>query len=67
MQELGTGNLVSGTARMAGTGLVFVLLAFGVGLGQRLGARLAAPGGGSPVPCRPGPWCRPSPWWPWPS
>ena len=30
MQELGTGNLVSGTARMAGTGLVFVLLAFGV-------------------------------------
>jgi uncharacterized membrane protein YjjP (DUF1212 family) len=38
MQELGTGNLVSGTARMAGTGLVFVLLAFGVGLGQRLDA-----------------------------
>jgi uncharacterized membrane protein YjjP (DUF1212 family) len=38
MQELGTGNLVSGTARMAGTGLVFVLLAFGVGLGQQLGA-----------------------------
>jgi uncharacterized membrane protein YjjP (DUF1212 family) len=38
MQELGTGNLVSGTARMAGTGLVFILLAFGVGLGQQLGA-----------------------------
>ena len=37
MQELGTGNLVSGTARMAGTGLVFVLLAFGVGLGQQIG------------------------------
>jgi uncharacterized membrane protein YjjP (DUF1212 family) len=37
MQELGTGNLVSGTARMAGTGLVFILLAFGVGLGQQLG------------------------------
>ena len=37
MQELGTGNLVSGTARMAGTGLVFILLAFGVGLGERLG------------------------------
>lgn len=37
MQELGTGNLVSGTARLAGTGLVFLLLAFGVGLGQRLG------------------------------
>jgi uncharacterized membrane protein YjjB (DUF3815 family) len=38
MQELGTGNLVAGTARMAGTGLVFVLLAFGVGLGQQVGA-----------------------------
>jgi uncharacterized membrane protein YjjP (DUF1212 family) len=38
MQELGTGNLVAGTARLAGTGLVFLLLAFGVGLGQRLGA-----------------------------
>jgi len=37
MQELGTGNLVSGTARMAGAGLAFVLLAFGVGLGQQLG------------------------------
>jgi uncharacterized membrane protein YjjP (DUF1212 family) len=38
MQELGTGNLVSGTARAAGTGLVFVLLGFGIGLGQRLGS-----------------------------
>ena len=37
MQELGTGNLVAGTARLAGTFLVFLLLAFGVGLGQRLG------------------------------
>jgi len=43
MQELGTGNLVSGTARMAGTGLVFVLLAFGVGLGQTLGGLLPGP------------------------
>lgn len=43
MQELGTGNLVSGTARLAGTGLVFVLLAFGVGLGQRLTAGLQPP------------------------
>lgn len=40
MQELGTGNLVSGTARLAGTGLVFLLLAFGVGLGQRLSGGL---------------------------
>jgi len=37
MQELGTGNLVAGTARLAGTFLVFLLLAFGVGLGQHLG------------------------------
>lgn len=36
MQELGTGHLVSGTARLAGTALVFLLLGFGVGLGQRL-------------------------------
>lgn len=36
MQELGTGNLVSGTARMAGAGLTFILLVFGVGLGQQL-------------------------------
>lgn len=36
MQELGTGHLVSGTARLAGTTLVFLLLGFGVGLGQRL-------------------------------
>lgn len=44
MQELGTGNLVSGTARLAGTGLVFLLLAFGVGLGQRLGGAWLSPG-----------------------
>ena len=52
MQELGTGNLVSGTARMAGTSLVFLLLAFGVGLGQRLGAgwMLTLPTHPSPMP-----------------
>ncbi|MCE1229029.1 MAG: threonine/serine exporter family protein [Firmicutes bacterium] len=37
MQELGTGNLVAGTARLGGSVLVFLLLAFGAGLGQRLG------------------------------
>ncbi len=37
MQELGTGNLVAGTSRLAGTVLVFLLLAFGVGLGQHMG------------------------------
>ncbi|HPS68829.1 MAG TPA: threonine/serine exporter family protein [Holophaga sp.] len=41
MQELGTGHLVSGTARMAGTILVFLLLGFGMGLGQRLAGGLA--------------------------
>ena len=50
MQELGTGNLVSGTARMAGTGLVFLLLAFGVGMGQRLGASWMLTGALNPVP-----------------
>lgn len=50
MQELGTGNLVSGTARMAGTGLVFVLLAFGVGLGQRLGSAWLPPVPATPIP-----------------
>ena len=37
MQELGTGHLVAGTSRLAGTSLVFLLLAFGVRLGQKLG------------------------------
>jgi len=43
MQELGTGNLVAGTSRLAGTALVFILLAFGVGLGQRLAHTLPPP------------------------
>jgi uncharacterized membrane protein YjjP (DUF1212 family) len=37
MQELGTGNLVSGTARMAGACLIFMLLSLGMGCGQQLG------------------------------
>jgi uncharacterized membrane protein YjjP (DUF1212 family) len=37
MQELGTGNLVSGTARMAGACLIFMLLTLGIGCGQQLG------------------------------
>ena len=56
MQELGTGNLVAGTARLAGSMLVFLLLAFGVGLGQRLGGEWLA---GVPVPPQPLPvWAR---------
>ena len=50
MQEVGTGNLVSGTARMAGTSLVFLLLAFGVGLGQRLGAGWMVSPPSAPLP-----------------
>ena len=50
MQELGTGHLVSGTARMAGTVLVFLLLGFGVGLGQRLAGGLALPIDPIPLP-----------------
>ena len=40
MQELGTGNLVSGTARTAGAGLIFILLTLGIGCGQQLGSFL---------------------------
>lgn len=36
MNELATNNLVAGTARLAGVGMVFLQLAFGVALGQRL-------------------------------
>jgi uncharacterized membrane protein YjjP (DUF1212 family) len=50
MQELGTGNLVAGTARLAGTFLVFLLLAFGVGLGQRLGGAWLVGAAGAPTP-----------------
>ncbi len=50
MQELGTGHLVSGTARLAGTVLVFLLLGFGVGLGQRLAGSLAIPSDPAPLP-----------------
>jgi uncharacterized membrane protein YjjP (DUF1212 family) len=36
MNELATNNLVAGTARLAGAGMVFLQLAFGVALGQHL-------------------------------
>ena len=40
LNELATGNLVSGTARFAGALVVLLQLAFGVALGQKLGAFL---------------------------
>ncbi len=40
MNELATGNHVSGTARLVDTGMTFLSLAFGVALGQRLAAPL---------------------------
>jgi len=43
MTELGTGNLVSGTARAAGALVVLLELAFGVVLAQQLGAWLQLP------------------------
>lgn len=40
MNELATGNLVAGTARLVDTAMTFLSLGFGVALGQRLGAAL---------------------------
>ncbi len=40
MNELATGNLVAGTARLVDTGMTFLSLGFGVALGQRLAASL---------------------------
>lgn len=40
MNELATGNLVAGTARLVDTGMTFLSLGFGVALGQRLAAPL---------------------------
>jgi uncharacterized membrane protein YjjB (DUF3815 family) len=37
MNELATGNLVSGSSRLTGTAMVFLQLAFGTALGQRIG------------------------------
>jgi uncharacterized membrane protein YjjP (DUF1212 family) len=38
--EIATRNLVSGTARLAGVSLTFLVIAFGVALGTRVGGRL---------------------------
>jgi len=40
MNELATGNLVAGTARLVDTAMIFLSLGFGVALGQRLGSPL---------------------------
>jgi uncharacterized membrane protein YjjP (DUF1212 family) len=40
MNELATGNLVAGTARLVDTAMTFLSLGFGVALGQRLAASL---------------------------
>ncbi len=40
LAELATQNLVSGTARLAGAGILFVQMGFGVALGDQMGARL---------------------------
>ena len=42
MNELATGNLVAGTARLVDTGMTFLSLGFGVALGQRLASPLLA-------------------------
>ena len=43
MNELATNNLVAGTARLAGVGMIFLQLAFGVALGQRLAEIFTGP------------------------
>lgn len=43
MNELATSNLVAGTARLAGVGMIFLQLAFGVALGQRLAQIFTGP------------------------
>ncbi len=43
MNELATNNLVAGTARLAGVGMIFLQLAFGVALGQRFAQLWAGP------------------------
>jgi uncharacterized membrane protein YjjP (DUF1212 family) len=51
--EIATRNLVSGTARLAGVGLSFLAIAFGVALGTRAGARafgIAAAASVAPLP-----------------
>ena len=45
MNELATNNLVAGTARLAGVGMIFLQLAFGVALGQRFAQLWAGPVG----------------------
>lgn len=50
MQELGTGHTVSGTGRLASTAFLFLLLSFGVGLGQRLAGSLAFHSDPIPLP-----------------
>lgn len=49
MTELATRNLVSGTARLMGAGLVFLEIGFGVALGNQLGKLLPAVTG-NPLP-----------------
>ncbi|HEX4910092.1 MAG TPA: threonine/serine exporter family protein [Permianibacter sp.] len=40
LAELATQNLVSGTARLSGAAILFVLMAFGVAVGDQIGAQL---------------------------
>jgi len=55
LNELGTGHLVAGTARLTGSLMTFLQIGLGVGLGTRLAALLPAePLAGAPVPPPPG-------------
>ena len=55
MRELAVGHLTAGTARMMGAVKSFVALAFGAGLGEKIGMLLAGPSTGSLAPAAPDP------------
>lgn len=54
-REIASGHLVSGSARMAGAGIVFMMIAFGVAVGTGVGATLLGLAGRAPVEALPTP------------
>jgi uncharacterized membrane protein YjjP (DUF1212 family) len=57
MNELATRHLVAGTARLLGAAMTFLLIVFGVAIGQKAGAALQLTAGGASEPL--GAWAQP--------